>query len=133
VSSTIVFGENPRIFPSGPGIIPLAQGKYLDFCFLYYSYNRILREAWGRNNHISPTLLMIILYPHAMAFLPPWCGMPATAALKCHPQPTIIHPDGVWLCPLQPPLAAVQLEQLRRTREIEEEEKERGIVRGGRM
>ncbi len=57
--------------------------------------------------------------------------MPAAAALKHHPQPTIVHPVSVWLHCLQPPLAAVHLEQLRRTRELEEEEEESKITRGG--
>ena len=44
---------------------------------------------------------------------------------------TVVHPAGVWLRRLQPPLVAVQLEQLRKTRELVEEEEESGIVRGG--
>jgi hypothetical protein len=49
----------------------MARGKKTSFLSLYYSYSQLLQKAWGRSNHFFLTLLMIILHPHAAAFLPP--------------------------------------------------------------
>jgi hypothetical protein len=71
VPSTIVPCKNRGIYPSDRGIYPMDHRNKTRFMHLYYSYSRLLQEAWGSHCHTSHKNIKNELPPPRRCCCPP--------------------------------------------------------------